>query len=96
MPGNVISYSDEKLKKNVHTINNALEIVDNLRGVRYERDGRVGIGVIAQEVQKYLPEVVYKENNSEYLAVAYGNIIGVLIEAIKELKKEVEELKNKQ
>jgi hypothetical protein len=80
----------------VQTINNALEIVENLRGVRYERDGRVNIGVIAQEVQKYIPEVVHKENNSEYLSVAYGNIIGVLIEAIKELKNEVEELKKKQ
>ena len=88
--------SDERLKSNIQTIQNALDIVANLRGVRYEKDNRAGVGVVAQEVQKHLPEVVHKENDSEYLAVAYGNIVGVLIEAIKELKKEVDDLKQKQ
>jgi hypothetical protein len=96
VPGNVTASSDERLKNNIQTIDNALSIVEKLRGVRFEKDGRNGIGVIAQEVQKHLPEVVHKENDSEYLAVAYGNIIGVLIEAIKDLKKEIEELKKKQ
>jgi hypothetical protein len=91
VPGNVTASSDERLKNNIQTIDNALSIVEKLRGVRFEKDGRNGIGVIAQEVQKHLPE----ENNSEYLAVAYGNIVGVLIEAIKDLKKEIDELKNK-
>ena len=50
--------------------------------------------MIAQEVQKQIPEVVVKENSSEYLSVAYGNIVAVLIEAVKELKKEIDELKS--
>jgi hypothetical protein len=66
-----------------------------MRGVRFEREGRPGVGVIAQEVQKVLPEVVQKEKESEYLSVAYGNIVGVLIEAVKELSNEVKELKKK-
>jgi hypothetical protein len=66
-----------------------------MRGVRFEREGRPGVGVIAQEVQKVLPEVVQKEKESEYLSVAYGNIVGVLIEAVKELSNEIKELKKK-
>jgi hypothetical protein len=93
-PGDVTAYSDEKLKTNVQTIENALSLVENMRGVTFERDGRPGVGVIAQEIQKVLPQVVHKEKDSEYLSVAYGNIIGVLIEAIKELKQEIDELKN--
>jgi Chaperone of endosialidase len=53
-----------------------------------------GIGVIAQEVQEVLPEVVV-EGSDGILSVAYGNIVGVLIEAIKEQQKQIEELKAK-
>jgi hypothetical protein len=94
-PGNVTAYSDERLKTNIQTIENALLCIENMRGVRFEREGRPGVGVIAQEVQKVLPEVVQKEKESEYLSVAYGNIVGVLIEAVKELSNEVKELKKK-
>ena len=62
-----------------------------MRGVYFNRDGVAGTGVIAQEIQNILPEVVH--DKQEYLSVAYGNMVGVLIEAIKELKKEVETLK---
>ena len=75
------------------TIDNALDIVDSLRGVYYTKDDERGIGVIAQETEKVLPEVVHDQEDG-YKSVAYGNIVGVLIEAIKELKAEVEELKN--
>jgi hypothetical protein len=82
------------LKTNIQTIENALLLVEKMRGVTFERNGRRSVGVIAQEMQEVLPQVVHKENESEYLAVAYGNIVGVLIEAIKELKLEIDELKN--
>jgi hypothetical protein len=88
--GNITAYSDARLKENVETITNALEIVSDLRGVFYDKDGKPGIGVIAQEVEEVLPEVVSKDG--EYLSVAYGNIVGVLIEAIKELQQKVEDL----
>jgi hypothetical protein len=90
---NITAYSDERLKTNIETIPNALEKVNSLRGVTFDKDGVRGLGVIAQEVEKILPEVVIE--GEEYKSVAYGNIVGVLIEAIKELTNEVEELKRK-
>lgn len=96
MVGNVTANSDRKLKTNVSTIENALDKVLLLRGVNYEKiaDGSKGIGVIAQEVQEVIPEVVI-EGNDGILSVAYGNIVGVLIESIKEQQKQIEELKSK-
>ena len=96
MAGNVTAYSDERLKTNIHTIENALEKVMKLRGVSYERidTGEKNIGVIAQEIKEVLPEVVMeREGEDQFMSVSYGNIVGVLIEAIKELKAEIEELK---
>jgi hypothetical protein len=93
--GDVISFSDSRLKSDVVTIDNALDKVSSMRGVYYtnintqERD----TGVIAQEIAEILPEVV--ADKGEYLGVAYGNIVGVLIEAIKELKARVEQLENR-
>ena len=89
--GNLTAYSDERLKTNIETIPNALEKVNALRGVSFDKDGERGLGVIAQEVEKVLPELVL--DGEEYKSVAYGNMVGVLIEAIKELTKEVEDLK---
>ena len=85
--------SDENYKENVITVNNALNKVEQLRGVSFDwkENGRSSYGVIAQELQKVLPELVHGDNPK---TVNYNGIIGVLIEAIKELKKEVEELKN--
>jgi len=87
----VTAFSDERLKTDIKTIDNALSKVCDMRGVYFNRDGAAGTGVIAQELQNVLPEVVH--DKQEYLSVAYGNMVGVLIEAIKELKKEVETLK---
>lgn len=89
--GDITAYSDARKKKNVETINKALSMVKALRGVRYERTdtGAKSVGVIAQEVREVLPEVVHEDANGEY-SVAYGNIIGVLIEAVKELAALVE------
>ena len=90
--GTVTANSDEKLKENVITIENALEKVLSLRGVEYDRidSGDHQIGVIAQEVEKVVPAVVYGD---EIKSVAYGNLVGLLIEAIKEQQKEIEEMK---
>jgi hypothetical protein len=90
--GNITAFSDERLKSDIQTFSNALATVGALRGVSFIKDGKAQVGVIAQEVQKVLPQVV-QENDNSYLSVAYGNIVGVLIEAVKELKAEVEELK---
>jgi len=92
--GNVTAYSDIKLKTDITTIDNALDKVSKMRGVMFTRKdtGTRGTGVIAQEIKEILPEVVVEGEN---LSVAYGNIVGVLIEAIKELKAEIEQLKGK-
>lgn len=87
----VTAFSDERLKDNIETIEDALTKVTNMRGVTFTREGRQGTGVIAQEMQKVMPEVVHDEG--EYMSVAYGNLVGVLIEAVKDLKAEVDELK---
>ena len=92
--GNVTAFSDARLKENVETIEGALEKVSQMRGVMYDKDGERGTGVIAQEMQQVMPEVVIDSGRGDYLSVAYGNIVGVLIESIKELKAESEELKN--
>jgi hypothetical protein len=88
------STSDISLKENVSTIKNALEKVLSLRGVEYDRveSGEHQIGVIAQEVEKIIPEVVYGD---EIKSVAYANIVALLIEAIKEQQKEIDELKKR-
>jgi hypothetical protein len=95
--GDVTAFSDERLKDNVKTIDGALDKISNLRGVSYNRndidDKSKKIGVIAQEVNEVVPEVVnYNEDNDKY-SVAYGNMAGLFIEAIKELKAEVTDLK---
>ena len=88
--GEVTATSDERLKSDIETIDDALYKVMNMRGVSYTKQAEKGIGVIAQEVEKVLPEVV---TDGEYKSVAYGNIVGVLIEAIKDLKKELDDHK---
>lgn len=94
--GNVTAYSDRRLKKKIKTITGALDMVDLMRGVRFEMNGRAGIGVVAQEMQRVAPELVIEaDDKRKTLSVAYGNTVGILIEAIKELRKEVEELKAK-
>jgi hypothetical protein len=96
--GDVIAYSDARVKDNINTIEAPLDLITKLRGVTYTRkdtdDKSRKVGVIAQEVLPILPEVVQKDTNGNY-SVAYGNIVGVLIEAIKELKAEIDILKNK-
>jgi hypothetical protein len=93
--GNVTAYSDASLKKDVETLTNALETVSKLRGVSYTmiNSGEAGIGVIAQETREVLPQVV-KDNNG-ILSVAYANMVGVLIEAVKELSAKVDKLEGK-
>jgi len=85
--------SDQKYKENVTTVNNALLKVEQMRGVKFDwkESGLPSYGVIAQELEQVLPELVH---GNDPKTVNYNGIIGVLIEAIKELKAEVEELKN--
>lgn len=91
--GNVTAYSDARLKDNVKTIDHALDKVKQMRGTSFtmKKTGEAGVGLIAQEVEKIVPEVV-KQSSDGYKAVAYGNLTGVLTEAIKELSTKVDKL----
>lgn len=89
--GDITSSSDERFKSNIQTLSNALNTVEQLRGVSFIKDGKQSLGLIAQEVQKVLPELVH-EDVEGYLSVAYANMVGVLIEAVKDLSARVKEL----
>ena len=94
----VTAFSDARLKDNVETITDALDKVNSMRGVTFTRNDNndlPGTGVIAQEMQEVFP-VVVKENDDEdkTLSVSYGNLVGVLIESIKELSDKVDTLQD--
>ena len=86
--GNVTAYSDIRLKENIETIDSPLEKIQKMRGVYYtlkeDSSSQRKIGVIAQEMEEVLPEVVYTGTSEEkWKSVAYGNIVAVLIEGMK-------------
>ena len=106
--GNVIAYSttisDERLKTDIVKIDGALDKVAQLNGYTftYTADGKKSAGVIAQEVQKVLPSAIIEstlplkmgdDDETEYMTVQYDQLMGLMVEAIKELKAEIEELK---
>ena len=105
--GNVIAYSttvasDVALKSDIEVIPNALDKIDLIQGYTFNKLGKKSAGIIAQELEKVLPEAIYetklplqKNDGKKYKTVEYDAIHGLLIQAIKELKKEIQELKNK-
>ena len=101
--GDVIAYasSDERLKDNIKPIENPLDKISQISGNTFDWNSEKqniyngkDYGVIAQEIQKVMPELV-DTRDSGYLAVKYDKIVPLLIESIKELKKQIEELKSK-
>jgi len=103
--GDVVAYytSDERLKDNIEVIKGSLDKIGEIRGVEFDwneeapgwaRERGHDVGVIAQEVQKVVPEIVV-ERKSGYLGVDYKRLVPLLIESVKELKQEVEDLKKK-
>jgi hypothetical protein len=91
----LIASSDRRLKQNIVTIDSALEKVLKLRGVYFNRlnSEKRNLGVIAQEVEDVLPEVVFTDETSEQMkSVAYGNIVALLIEALKEQQEQIDKL----
>ena len=91
--GDITAYSDARLKTHVETIAGALDRVCKLRGVTFTRrdTGSRGIGLVAQELASIVPEAVMAHDDG-LLSVAYGNLVGVLIEAVKELADKIERL----
>ena len=104
-----LTSSDQRLKKNISTLEGSLEKISRLRGVRFDskeavhvdNGGGKHIGVIAQELEKEYPELVIGNEKTGYKAVAYDKLTAVLIEAVKEMKAlnekqqaEIEELRS--
>jgi len=87
------STSDENLKENIVEISNALNTVMRLKGVEYnwKDTGEKGMGLIAQDVEKIIPYLISENENGK--SVMYQNMIGLLVQAIKELKQEIDRLK---
>jgi hypothetical protein len=86
--GDVTASSDRRLKTDIKRIENALDKVCSLGGYTYVMNDKPSSGLIAQEVLEVLPEVVHGSEETNY-SLAYGNIVGLLVEAIKELKEKV-------
>jgi len=88
------SLSDEKFKTNVETIENSIEKIEAIRGVTFDwvQTGKKSMGVIAQEIEKVLPDVV---SGTDSKTVNYSAIIGLLIETVKDLNKRINELEKK-
>jgi hypothetical protein len=97
--------SDARFKSNIRPVENALSKVKSLRGVYFNWNqkgfpeknfsDKAELGFIAQEVEKVLPEVVFKDNSTEeYRSVKYDKVVALLVEAIKEQQKQIDNLKN--
>jgi hypothetical protein len=86
---NITAYSDERLKDNIKTLDGSKVL--EMRGVSFTKDGKAGSGVIAQELERTAPELV--EDDGTYKSVAYGNLVGYLIENAKQQQLEIDELK---
>lgn len=92
--GDVNSTSDERLKSDIRTLDNSLNILEEIRGVEFNwsTTNKPSVGVIAQEVEKVLPQLV-SEGDSK--SVNYNGLIGVLIEAVKDQQKQINKLEEK-
>ena len=89
--GDVVAYSDERLKTNIQTLDGKKAL--QMRGVSFEKDGEQSSGVIAQELEKIAPELVKTaEDEMQTKSVAYGNLVGYLIEAVKEQQEQINKL----
>ena len=103
MQGNVTAFgspSDIRLKENIRRIDAPIEKVQQLEGVtfQYKKTGAKSTGLIAQQLLKVLPEVVYEEVDLEsgerHYAVRYGQVVGLLVEAIKDQQQQIDLLKD--
>jgi hypothetical protein len=92
--GNVTAYSDVRNKKNLKTIEDPVSKIEKINGYTYEKDGIAYTGLVAQELLEVLPEAVCGSEELGY-GIAYGNIAGIFVEAIKELNSKIKALENK-
>jgi len=91
----VVIFSDERLKTDIRPIENALQKINQLKGYTFLKQGCDirGCGLLAQELQEVLPEAVRTHTSTGFLTIAYDNVISLLVNAINELKEEVDSIK---
>jgi len=92
--GNVTAYSDMRSKKNLKIIEDPVSKIEKINGYTYEKDGIAYTGLVAQELLEVLPEAVSGSEELGY-GIAYGNMAGIFVEAIKELNSKIKALENK-
>ena len=94
--GTVVQGSDIRQKEDIRPIDNALSRIDSIDGVyfTYKDSKEKSIGVVAQDIQKVLPEVVSEDNNG-YLGVNYSAIVPVLVEAVREANSIIKDLEDR-
>ena len=94
--GNTIQDSDRRIKTDLKPIESALDKICQLTGYTYQKYNQLNreTGLIAQDVQAVLPEAVY-EKEDKVLGLAYGNLMGLIVEGIKELKEEIDLMKQR-
>jgi hypothetical protein len=87
------SASDKSLKENIETLSNSIETLEKINPVRFtwKDSGKVSYGVIAQEIEKILPELV--KNDADYKSISYIPLIALLIDVVKKHELEIEEIK---
>jgi hypothetical protein len=90
---NITSASDARLKTGVRDLENGLAIVKALRARRYIKDGKADLGVVAQEVEKYIPEVVQTDNRG-YKSVDYGRLVTPLLAAVQALDERISRIES--
>ena len=95
--GDVVGMSDRRLKSDITSIKNAIDTIKMLNGVKFtwKSNGKKSIGLIAQDVKNVIPEAVTFNKDSNSYGVKYGNLVGLLINAIKELNDKVEALEKR-
>lgn len=86
----IVAFSDERLKKDIRTIKNPLRKLRKINGYNYIKDGKRHIGVLAQEIESIMPELVTKDKKTGYKAVAYGNLTALLIQCIKAQQTQID------
>ena len=94
--GNITSYSDIRIKDNIHNLSSCLSKVQNISGYSFTRKDlidkdKIYIGLIAQEVEEYFPDLVTETQNIK--SINYQSMVAILLECVKELKGEINELK---
>jgi len=96
----ILAFSDSNLKTDIVPISQALQKVTTLNGYTYKRidqpaDSHRQAGLLAQDVQKVLPEVVHMDPATSNLSIAYGNMAALFVEAFKDMRKEIDDLKQR-